>query len=430
MSLIPSESNSFADLLGRGLDGSRKSKWREPLTGPPPPESPAAARNKVQPKESREKLRKALATKKVETKGPAPALPKKGAIPSAQPPAPALFVTEVTYPPIEPEPPIVEPELKEAQAVQAPPLDIFQILATLAPPAVTSAPESSALFPDPMAQFSDLMAPLPEPMAPVVDPMAPAVDPMAPVVDPIAPVAEPMAPLPEPMVPLQFDPLPQPPQEQPIIKAPLVIQPEGEPPRRPIPIVRVPRSKLHPNGNGHGREVTSEADGHDVRATPPSLAPSFPPPPLRLRPKPSIRPRLEEEPHVARPLPPAPQPQVEAPQNAWPTPPPATAAEPHPVDPDSAWFDESPWIPEGPTRRRLQFRLRLQWQSRLVRCLTYEAVAMLVLIGAVLMGLAHRAPDDPLNLVTRILAIGAAIVAAVVPVLFYGLPEKFPREPR
>jgi hypothetical protein len=56
--------------------------------------------------------------------------------------------------------------------------------------------------------------------------------------------------------------------------------------------------------------------------------------------------------------------------------------------------------------------------------------AILVLIVAVLVGLAHRAPDDPLNLMTRILAIGAAIVAAAIPVLFYGLPERFPRDPR
>src|SRR6476646_10366154 len=39
MSLIPSESASFSDLLGRGLDASKKSKWRVPhqLDQPPAP---------------------------------------------------------------------------------------------------------------------------------------------------------------------------------------------------------------------------------------------------------------------------------------------------------------------------------------------------------------------------------------------------------
>jgi hypothetical protein len=69
-------------------------------------------------------------------------------------------------------------------------------------------------------------------------------------------------------------------------------------------------------------------------------------------------------------------------------------------------------------------------RSRLGRCLAYEGAAILVLLAAALVGLAHRTPDDPLNLITKILAIGAAIVAAVIPVLFYGLPERFPREPR
>lgn len=385
--------------------------------------------------------------RKAEAKKPAAALPKKEAVSSTQPPAPVWVAAEVTRPRIEaePPPPIVETELKEAQGLHAP-LDIFQILAALAPQTVAPVPESAVPFPDPvapspdpLAPFPDLMAPFPEmivpvadplalflePIAPVVEPMAPVVEPMTPVVEAMTPLSEPLAPLHESLVPLQFNPPPQPPQEQPIIKAPLVIQPEGEPPRRPIPIVRVPRSKQHPNGNG--REVTPETNGHDLPATPPSFAASsFPPPAPRLRPKPSVRLRLEEETPVTRPLAPAPQEQVEAPQNAWPTPSPAMDVEPHPVDPDSAWFDESPWISERPPRRRLQ----LQWQSRLVRCLTYEVVAILVLVCAVLIGLAHRGPDDPLNLVTRILAIGAAIVAAVVPVLFYGLPERFPREPR
>lgn len=70
------------------------------------------------------------------------------------------------------------------------------------------------------------------------------------------------------------------------------------------------------------------------------------------------------------------------------------------------------------------------WRGRLMRFLTCEALAILLLVGAVFLGMAHRTPDDPLNMIARVLAIAAAVVAAIVPILFYGLPERVPRNSR
>jgi hypothetical protein len=139
-----------------------------------------------------------------------------------------------------------------------------------------------------------------------------------------------------------------------------------------------------------------------------------------------MRPRGEEETQVPQPLMSAPREHIEYPQNVGPMAPTAMVdVQPDPVESDPWLIAEREWMSGSRPRRRFQ----VQWQSRLVRCLTFEAAAILILVCAVLLGLAHRAPDDPLSLITRILAIGAAIVAAIIPVLFYGLPERFPRDP-
>jgi len=221
---------------------------------------------------------------------------------------------------------------------------------------------------------------------------------------------------------------PQPVRHEPaIVNASLVIQPEDEPPRRPIPIVRVARSKQDPHGNG--RVIAAETNGHDISPPPPSPVPepvavTFPPATPRIRPKPLMRRREEEQ--ESQPWVSVPHGEVETSEHFEPASPSAMNFEPAPAEVDPWSAAEAAWTSE-PLRRR---RFQIQWGSRLVRCLTYEAAAILVLVGAVLVGLAHRTPDDPLNLLTRILAIGAAIVAAIIPVLFYGLPERFPRDPR
>jgi hypothetical protein len=336
MSLIPSESSSFADLLGRGLDGSKKSKWREPVTEPPKLPDPPKSSTRSSA------LKQKPANGKVEAKKPSAISLKEEWVPLAVPAA---------IGPLEPLSSVIEPELKED---------------TLLP-----------LFPQPTNL--PLQA---------------------------APAAEPIAPL-------------QPVQQQPMIKAPLVIQPEDEPPRR---------SKQDPHGNGRG--MIAETNGHGLSAPPPPPAPPSPAPAPIAVPFSSAAPRLRPKPLMR---PPTPQPliqvppePVEGPQSFEPISSSEMAVEPDPAESDPWLPEERAWTSEHLPRRRLQ----IQWGSRLVRCLTYEAAAILVLIVAVLVGLAHRAPDDPLNLTTRILAIGAAIVAAVIPVLFYGLPDRFPRDPR
>jgi hypothetical protein len=351
MSLIPSESSSFADLLGRGLDGSKKSKWREPVTEPPklpdPPKSStrsSALKQKPQPEQLAGP--KAPANRKAAAKKPPVVSLKEESVPL---PAPVLIE------PLEPLSPVIEPELKED---------------TLLP-----------LIPQPI-NVPLQAAPAPEPFAPL-----------------------------QPAQPLE------PVQQQSIVKAPLVIQPKDEPPRRPIPIVRVARSKQDPHGNGRG--TIAETNGHDL-SVPAPIAVPFSSGAPRLRPKPLMRPQTPQ------PLIHVPRESVEDPQSFGPISPSEMAVEPDPAESDPWQPEESAWTSEHLPRRRLQ----IQWGSRLVRCLTYEAAAILVLIVAVLVGLGHRSSDDPLNLMTRILAIGAAIVAAGIPVLFYGLPERFPRDPR
>ncbi len=440
MSLIPSESSSFADLLGRGLDGSKKSKWREPFAGPPPvdpPKSPvrssSALKEKPQSEKVGKKTHKAPVVRKAEAKKPT-ALPIKNE--KVPPPPPAA----------EPTPQVIEPKLKaETASPLFPPPEVLAL-----DPAPVPEPVSTVQ----PVQFSELAAlvQLFQPPQPVETPQPieppQTFQPAQPVqfpelIEAVQPVQlpQPIQPpqtfqtpqpvqAPQPLPPSQPVQAPQPIQRQPIIKAPLVIQPEDEPPRRPIPIVRVSRSKQHPHGNG--RAMATETNGYDGSAPQPFYAEpspvSLPPAPPRVRPKPLVmRSRAEEETQVPQPVIPAPREHIEYAQNVQPMSPPVMMdVQPDPVESDPWSVAERELMSESRPRRRFQ----LQWQSRLVRCLVFEAAAILALICTVLLGLAHRAPDDPLSLITRILAIGAAIVAAIIPVLFYGLPERFPRDPR
>jgi len=67
---------------------------------------------------------------------------------------------------------------------------------------------------------------------------------------------------------------------------------------------------------------------------------------------------------------------------------------------------------------------------RLVRFIACEVMAVGVLILGMALGFSHRTTDDPLSLFLKILAVVAAIAAVIVPVLFFGLPEEFPRSER
>lgn len=67
---------------------------------------------------------------------------------------------------------------------------------------------------------------------------------------------------------------------------------------------------------------------------------------------------------------------------------------------------------------------------KLVRFIVCEITAMVVLILAMNFGFSHRSSDDSVALFLKILAIAAAVGAAIVPLIFYGLPETLSRRER
>jgi hypothetical protein len=82
--------------------------------------------------------------------------------------------------------------------------------------------------------------------------------------------------------------------------------------------------------------------------------------------------------------------------------------------------EKPPSLPSLSSRSRVQ----------LVRFIACEIIAIGILILAMKFGFSHRSSDDSVSLFLRILAIAAAVGAAIVPVIFYGLPAMLPRNER
>src|SRR5947209_20416586 len=80
MSLIPSESVSFSDLLGRGLDGSKNSKWRVS-----PAEEKAAVPSLKEPVASKTAVEKATPRKEAAAPGRAPRANRSSPKPGEKP---------------------------------------------------------------------------------------------------------------------------------------------------------------------------------------------------------------------------------------------------------------------------------------------------------------------------------------------------------
>ena len=81
-------------------------------------------------------------------------------------------------------------------------------------------------------------------------------------------------------------------------------------------------------------------------------------------------------------------------------------------------FNESrPLLSIADRRRRQRF-------NRFVAC---ELVILVVLLISTFLGMGHRAFNDPLAIGVRIITLVSAVCAAVIPILFYGLPEMLPR---
>jgi hypothetical protein len=72
--------------------------------------------------------------------------------------------------------------------------------------------------------------------------------------------------------------------------------------------------------------------------------------------------------------------------------------------------------------------LQRRRRSRLIRFIVWELFAVAVLLSAVAIGLSHRLPDDPIALIAKIVAITGAVAVAIIPIVFYGLPETLPRD--
>jgi hypothetical protein len=70
------------------------------------------------------------------------------------------------------------------------------------------------------------------------------------------------------------------------------------------------------------------------------------------------------------------------------------------------------------------------YRVKLVRFIACEIVAMGILILAMKFGFSHRSSDDSVSLFLKILAIAAAVGAAIVPVIFCGLPATLRRSDR
>jgi hypothetical protein len=89
------------------------------------------------------------------------------------------------------------------------------------------------------------------------------------------------------------------------------------------------------------------------------------------------------------------------------------------VQEQTLWDEPTPW-PEVVHRRR----------QKLIRFFIIEGIALGILILAANVALASRASDDWVGMIAKILTILMAIGIAVVPIVFYGLPDTLPRQGR
>jgi hypothetical protein len=300
MGLIPSESTSFPDLLGRGLGASKKSKWRLPAEMPLPVSEPQVSKTEATPQPNI----------------------------SAEPPTPA-----------------------------------------------------------------ETSAPL-----------------LAPSVDPVTEVAL----LVEPAVP---EPLPA--------HVPSPEEKEAEAPTHaPIPIVRIPRS-IADRARDLNPDLPAPASTDSIIQEGPMMdrAPNLPPlrPRPRLRPRPTLQPRFETEEPAMDSVEPAAEHTSET-QTGVPV---AVAPQYAALQADAAAAghpEEFGFLESTAATSMIRQRRR----ARLLRLLLWELFALAVTGVAIKVSLSYRSPNDAVALVAKAVTIGLAIAAVVLPVVFYGLPEKMP----
>lgn len=212
-----------------------------------------------------------------------------------------------------------------------------------------------------------------------------------------------------------------------LTSAPPVVPVVEEIVRPPVPIVPIARSHgEHADGvpvvqsSKPLREV-GEIPAKAAPVVPPVRAPEVTP---RLRPRPILEPRLESVhsrtlslDHSVAPVP-APDAVV---QNE--------AAELPALRHLPASNDEGEMF-DFPESDMLWPVLKRRRRARLIRFFLYELFALAGLVSSAMIGLSHRLPNDPLSIAAKILTIASAVAVAVVPIIFYGLPETLPRSRR
>jgi hypothetical protein len=307
--------------------------------------------------------------------------------------------------------------------------------------------------PEPEPVASEVKAvPEPEPAAFEVERVAEPEPIAEPVVSKIEPVSEP-EPVAEPPSFTETPPVPAPPFEttlevssavdlppdlplpEPIVPpAPLPEENKvAAPTHAPIPIVRVPRSIAN-RASKSNPDLPASEPGDSGEQTEQIIAPAPVVPHLRtplvksrLRPRPTLQPRVGigddifastdfGQPEASEvtssgvvvPI----APQYAALQSA-----PATAAN----DAEEFRFPEADTAWPDMERRR---------RARLWRFILWELVALTIAVLAIMVGLSHRVPNDPVAMVAKIVTIVFAIAVAVIPVVFYGWPKTLPRSDR
>lgn len=78
----------------------------------------------------------------------------------------------------------------------------------------------------------------------------------------------------------------------------------------------------------------------------------------------------------------------------------------------------------GSLREGLAALIRLRRRVRMLRFIVCEAVAIGIMVGSALAGLSARFAAESFTPIFRVVPIGAAIVATILPILFFGNPMR------
>ncbi|HEY2123836.1 MAG TPA: hypothetical protein VGG94_00110 [Chthoniobacterales bacterium] len=405
MSLMPSESAHFSDLVGCGLDASKKSKWRVPVPEHAAPEEDVSSRvDPVTHFPMTETSQEPFGQSWEQVQQPAPESPAsqwEGApvLPAAAEPVQDPFGQ--SWEQLQqraPELPVNQSEQLQQPALESPPASQW---------------EEAPVFPaaeavqDPFGQsLESLQQPAPESLPASQWEEAP-----------VFPATEAVQ---EPFI-QSLEQVQQPAPESPANQwdgAPESLSgPVGSFFAQPMPEAAF--ENTYPTAQKFEAMPSLPLDANAILAAL-AGAPSATPLPFAAEPTPAAPPFVAPEP---RPIVPEPrlvttEPKLVAPE---PRPPmhfqPAASAQ----DPEEFGFPQPAVAWPSLVRRR---------RNRRIRFISYEVVALAILVVSAVMGLAHRLPDDPLSLVTKIVTIASAVTVVGIPILFYGLPDTLPTNDR